>query len=555
MSERSLIGPSTVMAVGTVTSRVTGVLRDITMAAALGFFLVSDAFSLGNSLPTMIYILVIGGALNAVFIPQLVRKMKDDADDGKAYADRLITITGIALLVLSVMAVVLAPLIVDLYTPSDYPRQEFDLAVAFARLCLPQIFFYGVYAMLSQVLNSRGKFGAPMFAPIANNVVAIATFLLFISIAGTSAAADGVLTTDQVLLLGIGTTLGVVAQALILIPVLSRAGYNWRPRFDWRGHGLGKAGYLAMWTIGLVLVNQLTYLVITRFATQANVNASLAGEVAAGLTTYQKAHLVFILPHSVITVSIITALLPALSRVAHSGKLTQVGRDIAGAMRLVSFFIIPITAILFVAGIAIAVLLFGYGAATTGQAEILGVVISIFMLGLIPFTLFYVLLRGFYALEDTRTPFIITVIFSIVLLVLLVPFFGRFSGGGVQISYIALCYSISYWVGLVIAWIVLARRVKGMESGKLILSIGRMFIAGVISLFTMILVIGQVNNLMFGADEPIDYSNKGLILLRLLIVSVAGLLVYLLAAWALRVPEIGMAQRLIASKLRRKATT
>ena len=554
MSERSLIGPSTVMAVGTVTSRVTGVLRDITMAAALGFFLVSDAFSLGNSLPTMIYILVIGGALNAVFIPQLVRKMKDDADDGKAYADRLITITGIALLVLSVLAVVLAPLIVDLYTPSDYPRQEFDLAVAFARLCLPQIFFYGVYAMLSQVLNSRGKFGAPMFAPIANNVVAIATFLLFISVAGTSAAADGVLTTDQVLLLGIGTTLGVVAQALILIPVLSRAGYNWRPRFDWRGHGLGKAGHLAMWTIGLVLVNQLTYLVITRFATQANVNASLAGEVAAGLTTYQKAHLVFILPHSVITVSIITALLPALSRVAHSGKLTQVGRDISGAMRLVSFFIIPITAILFVAGIAIAVLLFGYGAATTDQAEILGVVISIFMLGLIPFTLFYVLLRGFYALEDTRTPFIITVIFSVVLLVLLVPFFGLLSGGGVQISYIALCYSISYWVGLVIAWIVLARRVKGMESGKLILAIGRMFIAGVISLLTMILVIGQVNNLMFGAGEPIDYSNKGLILLRLVIVSVVGLLIYLLAAWALRVPEIGMAQRLMSSKLRRTVT-
>ena len=554
MSERSLIGPSTVMAVGTVTSRVTGVLRDITMAAALGFFLVSDAFSLGNSLPTMIYILVIGGALNAVFIPQLVRKMKDDADDGKAYADRLITITGIALLVLSVLAVVLAPLIVDLYTPSDYPRQEFDLAVAFARLCLPQIFFYGVYAMLSQVLNSRGKFGAPMFAPIANNVVAIATFLLFISVAGTSAAADGVLTTDQVLLLGIGTTLGVVAQALILIPVLSRAGYNWRPRFDWRGHGLGKAGHLAMWTIGLVLVNQLTYLVITRFATQANVNASLAGEVAAGLTTYQKAHLVFILPHSVITVSIITALLPALSRVAHSGKLTQVGRDIAGAMRLVSFFIIPITAILFVAGIAIAVLLFGYGAATTDQAEILGVVISIFMLGLIPFTLFYVLLRGFYALEDTRTPFIITVIFSVVLLVLLVPFFGLLSGGGVQISYIALCYSISYWVGLVIAWIVLARRVKGMESGKLILAIGRMFIAGVISLLTMILVIGQVNDLMFGAGEPIDYSNKGLILLRLVIVSVVGLLIYLLAAWALRVPEIGMAQRLMSSKLRRTVT-
>ncbi len=143
-------------------------MRDVAMTAALGFFLVSDAFSLGNSLPTVVYILVIGGALNAVFIPQLVRRMKEDADGGKAYADRLLTLVASALLVLSVVAVAVAPWIVDLYTPDDYPQNEFDLAVAFARLCLPQIFFYGLYAMLSQVLNSRGRFGAPMFTPIAN---------------------------------------------------------------------------------------------------------------------------------------------------------------------------------------------------------------------------------------------------------------------------------------------------------------------------------------------------------------------------------------------------
>lgn len=555
MSERSLMKPSAIMAVGTVSSRITGVLRDITMTAALGFFLVSDAFSLGNSLPTMIYILVIGGALNAVFIPQLVRKMQEDSDDGKAYADRLITITGISLLVLSVLAVVLAPLIVDLYTPSDYPQKEFDLAVAFARLCLPQIFFYGVYAMLSQVLNSRGKFGAPMFAPIANNVVAIATFLLFIIIAGTSAAADGNLTTDQVLLLGIGTTLGVVAQAVILLPVLSRAGYRWRPRFDWRGHGLGKAGTLAMWTIGLVLINQLTYLVITRLATQANVNAAAAGEVAAGLTTYQKAHLVFMLPHSVITVSIVTALLPALSRVAHSGKLSQVGRDVSGAMRLVSFFVIPITAVLFVAGIGIAVLLFGYGAATTEQAELLGFVISIFMLGLVPFTLFYVLLRGYYALEDTRTPFIITVIFSMILLVILVPLFSSVEGGGTQIAFIALCYSISYWVGLIIAWIVLARKVKGMESGKTLWSITRMFIAGVVAVLIMLLASRLFNNLFIGVGESIDYSDKGTVLIRLMLVSFIGIVSYLVTAWILRVREIKVAQRVIAQKINHRVHT
>lgn len=552
MSEQSLLRPSTVMAAGTITSRITGVLRDISMTAALGFFLVSDTFSLGNSLPNMIYILVIGGALNAVFIPQLVRKMKEDADDGSAYADRLITLASIVLLVFSILAVIFAPLIVDLYTPSDYPQKKFDLAVAFARLCLPQIFFYGIYAMLSQVLNSRGKFGAPMFAPIANNIVAIATFLLFIAIAGTSAAADGELTTDQVLLLGIGTTLGVAVQALILVPVLSRAGYFWRPRFDWKGHGLGKAGTLAMWTIGLVLVNQITYLVITRLATQANVNAAAAGEVAAGLTTYQKAHLVFMLPHSVITVSIVTALLPALSRVAHAGKLAQAGRDVSGAMRLVSFLVIPVTAILFVSGVGVAVLLFGYGAATTAQAELLGLVISIFMLGLVPFTLFYVLLRGYYALEDTRTPFILTVIFSAILLILLVPASGAISGGADQIAFIALCYSASYWVALIVSWVVLARRLGGMRSGRTVFVIARMGVAGIIATLSMFAASGITRNFLYGPNSALDYSNKLLVLVQIVIASIVGVLVYLLASWALRVEEIGIAQRTIAAKFGHK---
>jgi putative peptidoglycan lipid II flippase len=261
------------MASGTVVSRVTGILRDVAMTAALGFYLVSDAYSLGNALPTVVYILVIGGALNAVFIPQLVRRMKEDSDGGKAYADRLLTFVGITLVAMSIIAVLAAPLIVDLYTPADYPQSDFDLAVAFARLCLPQILFYGVYTMLGQVLNARGHFGVPMFAPIANNIIAIATFLLFIAVAGTSAAADGVLTTDQVLILGIGTTLGVVVQALILVPVLMRSGYSYRPRFDFRNGGLGKAGGLAAWTIALVLINQAVYVVITRLATQANVDA------------------------------------------------------------------------------------------------------------------------------------------------------------------------------------------------------------------------------------------------------------------------------------------
>lgn len=522
------------MASGTVVSRLTGILRDIAAAAALGFYLVADAFSLGNSLPTIIYILVVGGALNAVFVPQLVRRMKDDPDDGRAYADRLLTLVGTILVLLSVVAVIAAPLIVDLYTPADYPQAEFELAVAFARLCLPQILFYGIYTMLSQVLNARGQFGAPMFAPIANNIVAIATFLLFIAVAGTSAAADGVLTSSQVLILGIGTTLGVVVQSLILIPILLRSGHVWRLRFDWRNAGLGRAGVLAFWTIALVLINQATYVVVTRLATQANVDAAAAGVTAAGLTTYQKAHLVFMLPHSVITVSIVTAMLPALSRIAHSGDLPRVGREIGSTMRLAASFIVPIAAILLVTGSGIAVLLFGYGAAVPAQAAVMGQIVSVFMLSLLPFTLFYVLLRGFYALEDTRTPFFITVVFSLIWLALAIPLFRLVGSGGPQVASLAFSYGISYWIGMVVAWFILARRLGGLDSVKTVGAIARMLGAGAFSLLCMLGVRALLSMDVTGAAT----ASKWAVLASVAMVAMTGCVAYLVGAWILRIREV-----------------
>ena len=550
---RSLLGPSTVMATGTVLSRVTGIARDIALAAALGFFLVSDAYSLGNSLPTIVYILVVGGALNAVFIPQLVRRMESDADDGKAYADRLLTLTGSVLIVLAIAAVIAAPWIVDLYTPADYPQAEYDLAVAFARLCLPQIFFYGVYTMLAQVLNSRGKFGAPMFAPIANNIVAIATFAMFIAVAGTSAAADGVLTTGQVLLLGVGTTLGVIVQALILIPVLSRAGYSWRPRFDWRNQGLGKAAKLAGWTVGLVLVNQITYIVITRLAAQANVDAAATGATAAGITTYQKAHLVFMLPHSVITISIVTALLPALSRLAHDGKLKEIGSDVAGAMRLVAALIVPVAAVLLVIGSDVSVLLFGYGAATTEQAAVMGDIVSIFMLGLLPFTLFYVLLRGFYSLEDTRTPFLVTVAFSVVMLVLVVSLFdlltsaGVTSAGGPQIAAIALGYVLAYWFGFALLWWWLAHRLGGLNTARTIWVITRLVLAGGAATLVMI----GTRSTMIRSTGLTELGVPLQSFILIVVIGVIGTASFLLFAWIARVHEVSTAVRMVKSKMMR----
>ncbi len=551
---RALLGPSTVMATGTVVSRITGIARDIALAAALGFYLVSDAYSLGNSLPTIIYILVVGGALNAVFIPQLVRRMEKDDDGGNAYADRLITLTGSVLLGLSILAVVAAPWIVDLYTPADYPQSQYDLAVAFARLCLPQIFFYGAYTMLSQVLNARGTFGAPMFAPIANNVVAITTFVLFIIVAGTSAAADGALTTGQVLLLGIGTTAGVVVQAAILVPVLGRAGYRWRPRFDWKGQGLGKAAKLAGWTVGLVLVNQITYIVITRLAAQANVDAAASGATAAGITTYQKAHLVFMLPHSVITISIVTALLPALSRLAHEGKLKEVGEDVAGAMRLVAALVVPIAAMLFVLGSDVSVLLFGYGAATTDQAAVMGDVVSIFMIGLVPFTLFYVLLRGFYAMEDTRTPFVVTVIFSVIMLALVLWLFafltdlGVTSAGGPQIAGIALGYVLAYWCGFVVLWWWLAHRLGSLQSGATVSVLLRLLTAGGVAV--LVAGVTRTATLDLLISDGLNTQLTSLVLIMAAVI--VGGPTFFFAAWLLRVREVSAAVAMVKSRVVRQ---
>lgn len=532
-STRNLIGSSAIMALGTVVSRVTGVLRDVAMTAALGFYLVSDAYSLGNTMPNVLYLLVVGGALNAVFIPQLVRRMKDDTDGGVAYADRLLTITGLILLLFSILAVLAAPLLVDLYATSAYSESQRELATAFARLCLPQIFFYGVYTLFSQVLNSRGRFGAPMFAPIANNVVAISTFVLFLVIAGTSAAADGNLTTDQILLLGIGTTLGVAVQALILVPVLLRAGYRYRPRFDWRGHGLGKAGHLAVWTLALVVVNQAGYVVITRLATLANVNAADEGLVAAGLTTYQKAHLVFMLPHSVITVSIVTALLPALSRVAHDGRLKQVGADVAGAMRLVAALIVPVASILMVVAPGLAVLLFGYGAATPEQASLTGLIMSVFMLGLLPFTLFYVLFRGFYAMEDTKTPFVASVLMNVVALAVAIPLFYAVTGGA-QIGALAFGYVCGFWATFIASWVLLARRLGGLDTARTVRSLLRMIIAGFLAFAVMI----GAQYLMVTYVTGGGPANRLGVLANVVVVTAIGGATYLGLAKLMRIREV-----------------
>ena len=240
------------------------------------------------------------------------------------------------------------------------------------------------------------------------------------------------------------------------------------------------------------------------------------------------------LPHSVITVSIVTAMLPALSRLAHSGDLPRVGREIGSTMRLVSAFIIPIAAILMITGSGLAVLIFGYGAAVPAQAAIMGQIVSVFMIALLPFTLFYVLLRGFYALEDTRTPFFITVAFSLVWLVLAVPLFRIVGSGGPQVASLALAYGVSYWIGMTVSWFVLARRLGGIDSARTVKAILRMTVAGAFALLVMIGTRALLVTYVTGSGS----QDKGSILVMVITVSAVGTIAYLSAALLLRIREV-----------------
>ena len=541
----SLLRSSALMASGTAVSRVTGILRDVAMTAALGFFITSDAYSLGNTLPNIIAILVAGGALNAVFIPQLVRHIKDDVDGGSAYADRLLTVVTIWLVIVTAIAVLFAPQLVSIYASSDYTPAHAALATAFARWCLPQIVFYGLFTMWSQVLNARGHFAMPMFTPILNNVVSIVTFVVFIGMTTHAQVVNAELTSAQIAVLGAGTTLGVVVQAMALIPVLYRSGYRWRPRFDIRDNGLGKAGSLAVWTLALVIVNQLAYVVVTRLATSANVQAVAAGATAAGLTTYQKAHLVFMLPHSIITVSLVTALLPSLSRIAHAGDLPGVGRSVARAVRTVGAIIIPVSGIFMVLAPEMTRLMFGFGAATTDSAIETGHVVQVFAFGMLPFTLVYLLFRGWYSFEDTRSPFWITVLVNIVNLGISIPLFMLVPVRQ-KVAALAVAYVISYWVALFIAWPRLRRELQDLQTFISVRTLVR-------ASFATAIAVGIGYALTTAAASMFAHAGRLMLLLLTTIVATVIGALYVMLAHRMHIEEVRWAVDTLKQRLGRSA--
>lgn len=538
-----LFKSSAVMAAGTMVSRLTGFVRSALIVAALGGAVLGDSWQVAYQLPTMIFILTIGGGLNSVFVPQLVRAMKEDDDGGEAYANRLLTLVVVVLGVLTVLAVVAAPLLVKLvsFDISRDPAAN-EVAVAFTRYCVPTIFFMGLHVVMGQILNARGRFGAMMWTPVLNNIVMIATFGLFIWVYGTAKTSHIGVTTipdEGIRLLGIGTLLGLVVQALAMIPYLRDADFKLRLRFDWRGHGLGKAAKLAKWTVLFVLANQAGVLVVTQLSTWAGKTADQQGHPGTGFISYASAQLIWNMPQAIITVSVMAALLPRLARSAHDGDTGAVRDDMSQGLRTSAVAIVPISFGFLSLGIPLCTLVYG----SSGAGVPMGYMLMAFGVGLIPFSVQYVVLRAFYAYEDTRTPFYNTVIVAAVnaaasaLCFLVLP--ARWAVVGMAAS-----YGLAYIIGVGVAWRRLGKRMDGdLDTAHVIRTYARLAGASI----PATIISGAA---VYGIMQTLGSGVLGS--LSALIVGAAALLaVFYVAARKMRIEELNALVGMVRSKLGR----
>ncbi|MCL9797903.1 murein biosynthesis integral membrane protein MurJ, partial [Frankia sp. AgKG'84/4] len=444
------------MAIGTIASRASGFLRTVAIAAAIGTGAVGDAYNVANTTPNIIYDLLLGGILTSVVVPVMVRAAKEDPDGGDKFASSLLTLMILGLGVATAIGMIAAPLITDAYLNAG--PQEQALATDLLRWFLPQIIFYGVGATIGAILNVRQSFAAPMFAPILNNVLVIATCVAFIYVVSgpRPPGVDGAkaITHTQTTVLASGTTLGVVAMTLALLPALRRVGFRYRPTLDLRHPELRSAARLASWTLLFVVVSQAGYLVIVNLST-----------ASTAYTIYTYGYQIFQLPYAIIGVSVITALLPRMSGHAAQGRADLVRADISTATRVAATAIVPAALFLLALGRPIAVAVFHHGAVNYHDAIDIGDTLSAFALALVPFSLFQVQLRAFYAYQDSRTPALVNMgvvavnVLGAVVLTVTVPERHRAPA-------LALAFAAAYLVGLAAATTLLRRRLGGVDGNR-----------------------------------------------------------------------------------------
>ncbi|TDD27842.1 murein biosynthesis integral membrane protein MurJ [Kribbella turkmenica] len=544
MADRTLRSAA-VMAAGTVLSRLLGFVRIALLAAAIGTALRGDIFTAANTIPNSLYILLAGGVFNTVLVPQLVRAIKNHDDGGQDFTNRVLTFGFVVLAVVTVACVLLAPAIAELYLPKELqdPSRAAEKAsmVMFVRLCLPQIFFYGAFVLVGQVLNARRRFGPMMWAPIANNIVACASIVVFLLVYRTGDDPP-TYSHGEELLLGLGHTIGIAVQLLVLLPYLTASGHSYRPKFGLRGTGLGHTARLGIWTMLFVAVNQVTLVVVTQLAIAGSASADPGAK--AGLFAYSTAMLIILVPHGIVTVSLATAALPQMSSLAADGDMTEVGRLSARSTRQALAIVVPAAAAMIAFAYPIVTVIAGYGSGRN-NLTLMSYTLVTLALGIVPFTVQYFQLRTFYAFEDTRTPFFLQCVIAatniaaavIGVRVLLDEEHLRFSG-----VVLGAAYALAYLVAVLLSRPVLRRKVPRVHGAGIGLPLLAMVIAAVVAA-------GAGRAALWLLDRAVDWSGPLGAILQLAVAAVVMLPVYAGIARVLRIHEVNDVVSLVTSKL------
>jgi putative peptidoglycan lipid II flippase len=462
-----------------------------------------------------VYYLMLGGIFTAVVVPLLVRAAKEDPDRGEGYAERIFTLGVVALLIVTVLGTILAGPLVSLYAGNITDPVEHHVMVVFAYFFIPQIFFYGMDSLLGAILNTKGRFGANMWTPVINNVVVIIVGGLFFLIEGDGRTADTI-SAGGVHLLAIGTTLGIVIQSICLFPVLRRAGFSMRLRWDLRRGEVGEIGRMSGWMFGYVITQWLGNLVVQRIANAAANSVAIAARKAAaakavaehipvsqvhlvipgvGYSAYSYAWQLFQLPYAIVGISVISALLPRMSGHATDRRYSLVRDDFSKGVRIASVIVVPAAVFLAVLGAPLCELLFNYGAETTRDAQYVGEVFGVFSLGLVPFMLTQLQLRVFYSFRENRTPAVIGMVMLIVGVIGALVALEELPDTQTVIG-LAFAYDLVTLTGAVISWPLLLRRVGSLDGWRITRSLVRMLLATVPGLIFALVVTAMIGSFL-----------------------------------------------------------
>jgi putative peptidoglycan lipid II flippase len=530
---QSLGRASSMMAVASLISRVTGFLRHVALASVLGFAVLNDSYTVANTLPNIVYELLLGGVLSSVMIPLLVRAQKEDADGGVAYTRRLLTVAGTVLLLATAAAMLAAPLLTRLYLggqnaggPAEATNPE--LATALALLLLPQIFFYGVGALLGAILNSRGVFGPFAWAPVLNNVVVLGVVAVFYAMPGEVSLDPVRLGEPKLLVLGLGTTLGIVVQALVLVPALPRVGFRYRPSWGW-DRRLSAAGSLALWVIGYVLIGQIGYAVTIRVA---------AGASAGSVSIYAYCWLLLQVPYGVLGVSLLTALMPRMSRAAAEQRTADVVADLSLGSRLVTVTLLPVSVLLTLFGPTIGVAVFALGRAGDGGGNVrLGIALAVSAFGLLPFAIMMLQLRVFYALTDSRTPTLVQ-LFVVGIKIPMLLACGALLPPEQVVFGLAAANSASFVFGAVLGNVLLRRRLGRLHTGEALGTVWRTLVASAAGGLAALLAVELLPAMAGWPAGARAWAVLG-------VATVVFVPVTLLALWAVRARELQPLRRIL----------